>query len=155
MKEAIYIRLPPNKWGSRIEIFEAWTPTIKKENSQSITRRTYEGATLTSLTRTSRSKYLSVSIVRPMQKTLHFPFFFLEVYFFPIFLRKDVLFLSFFINQITFICHFYWVLRRYLCIARKLKILERSDRLKRRRTDIVRETFQHSSCRLDRLLGEK
>ena len=45
VKEAIHIRLNPNNINrdSGIEIPEAWIPTIKKHNSRSTTKRTYEG----------------------------------------------------------------------------------------------------------------
>ena len=47
VKEAIHIRLHPNKYNrdSGIEIPEAWIPTIKKHNSRSTTKRTCEGTT--------------------------------------------------------------------------------------------------------------
>ena len=47
VKEAIHIRLNPNNINkySGIEIPEAWIPTIKKHNSGSTTKRTYEGTT--------------------------------------------------------------------------------------------------------------
>ena len=47
VKEAIQIRLDPSKINrdSGIEIPEAWLPTIKKHNSRSMTKRTYEGTT--------------------------------------------------------------------------------------------------------------
>ena len=47
VKEAIHIRLHPNNINrdSGTEILEAWIPTIKKHNSRSTTKRTYEGAT--------------------------------------------------------------------------------------------------------------
>ena len=47
VKEAIHIRLNPNNINrdSGIEIPEAWIPMIKKHNSRSTTKRTYEGTT--------------------------------------------------------------------------------------------------------------
>jgi len=47
VKEAIHIRLHPNNItrGNGIEIPEAWIPTIKKHNSRSTTKRTYERTT--------------------------------------------------------------------------------------------------------------
>ena len=47
VKEAIHIRLNPNNINrdSGIEIPEAWIPTIKKHNSRSTTKQTYEGTT--------------------------------------------------------------------------------------------------------------
>ncbi len=47
VKEAIQIRLHPNniRRDSGIEIPEAWVATIKKHNSRSTTKRTYEGTT--------------------------------------------------------------------------------------------------------------
>ena len=47
VKEDIHIRLNPNNINrdSGIEIPEAWIPTIKKHNSRSTTKRTYEGTT--------------------------------------------------------------------------------------------------------------
>ena len=45
IKEAIHIRRQPNNINrdGGIEIPEAWIPTIRKHNSRSITKRTYEG----------------------------------------------------------------------------------------------------------------
>ena len=45
VKEAIHVRLNPNNINrdSGIEIPEAWIPTIKKHNSRSTIKRTYEG----------------------------------------------------------------------------------------------------------------
>ena len=50
VKEAIHIRLHPNNINrdGGIEIPEAWTPTIRKHNSRSPTKRTREGTTSTS-----------------------------------------------------------------------------------------------------------
>ena len=47
VKEAIHIRLNPKNINRDIgiEIPEAWIPTIKKHNSRSTTKRTYEGTT--------------------------------------------------------------------------------------------------------------
>ena len=47
VKEAIQIRLNPNNINrdSAIEIPEDWIPTIKKHNSRSTTKPTYEGTT--------------------------------------------------------------------------------------------------------------
>ena len=47
VKEAIHIRLHPNNINrdSGIEIPEAWIPTMKKHNSRSTTKQTYEGTT--------------------------------------------------------------------------------------------------------------
>ena len=47
VKEAIHVRLHPNNINrdSGIEIPEAWIPTIKKHNSRSTTKRTFEGTT--------------------------------------------------------------------------------------------------------------
>ena len=57
VKEAIHIRLHPNNINrdSRIEIPEAWMPTIKKHNSKGTVRqRTAEGTTLTPKVRGSK-----------------------------------------------------------------------------------------------------
>ena len=46
-EEAIHIKLYPNNINrdSRIEISEVWMATVKKYNSQSVTKWTYEGIT--------------------------------------------------------------------------------------------------------------
>ena len=47
VNEAIHVRPNPNNINrdSEIEIPEGWIPTIKKHNSRSTTKRTYEGTT--------------------------------------------------------------------------------------------------------------